>query len=129
MQTLVLVAEPCEIELVPLAYKACPVLVTGVGEAAIVALSCINPWEVRTIVNVGYCGAPGLKVGEAVDDHVAMDVVTSDSFAENADDPHAVYDMELARIRKWCERYDVELRYFKVVSDNCNYKQYKEAIK
>lgn len=131
MSMLVVVAEPEEIKLIPLAYKNIPVLVTGVGAQTYEALERVNP-QVDIIINVGYCGSYTREVGSVVydADAVGMDMFVTkieqlpDDFSPN----EQVVDMESKWLRKWCTENHAELLMIKTVSDNLSYEQYKKVL-
>lgn len=131
MSMLVVVAEPEEIELIPLAYKNIPVLVAGVGAQTYETLERINP-QVDIIINVGYCGSYTREVGSLVydADAVGMDMFVTkmeqlpDDFSPN----EQVVDMESKWLRKWCNENNAELLMIKTVSDNLSYEQYKKGL-
>lgn len=131
MSMLVVVAEPEEIKLIPLAYKNIPVLVAGVGAQTYETLRRIKP-QADIIINVGYCGAYEREVGSVVydADAVGMDMFVT-KMEQLPDDfsPHEqVVDMESKWLRKWCAENTAELLMIKTVSDNLSYKQYKTVL-
>lgn len=141
MSSIVLVAEPEEIKLIPLAFKGLPILIAGVGENAANAVESINPKVVNRIINVGYCGAQDnipigalCKIGNRPGEY---DCVTVRRFAESKDDlPYQyqgeannyVVDMEYAVLKEWCSSNGVKLEAYKVVSDHLNFDEYKKKI-
>lgn len=130
MSILVVVAEPEEIKLIPRAYKDLPVLVAGVGAKSLDTLSNLSP-DVEAIINVGYCGSHRHPIGTVI---YKAECETVDDFVEGAlpdyySYKNDVFDMECRWISRWCEENNVALRVIKVVSDNLNFKQYKEEIR
>jgi nucleoside phosphorylase len=129
MSVLVVVAEAEEIEIIPRAYKECPVLVVGVGAKALDTLINLNP-KVDLLVNVGYCGSSTLPVGTVV---YSAECETVDDFLEGKmlkyySGDSKVIDMEGKWIERWCKDNGVALKFIKVVSDNLCFKQYKEQL-
>lgn len=134
---IVVVAEPKEIEIIPLAYQGLPIIVAGVGEKMIDTLERLNLENVDKIINVGYVGATkDYKIGEKVKISVGFGgifspkIITSDYFVDELDDDYkkTVFDMEFSRLKDFCYDNDIKLEAVKVVSDNCNYKEYKERV-
>lgn len=142
---LLTIAEKNEIELIPEEYKNIPVLITGIGMLNVIESLKYFPRETE-IINIGYCGSNSLpikttvRVGKVQLYHqnvqykepiyeisknpivcyTSTDFVTSTTIKEPC-----VFDMELAGI---CSLGFKSIVSIKTVSDNLNYKTYKEQI-
>ena len=94
------------------------------------------------IYNIGYAGCPNVPIGTMVQIGKArlfhqvdyneiiyeigdgMTCYTSTDFVTEGAYPGCVYDMELAIICAMGFQY---VKSYKVISDNCNYQQYKQT--
>lgn len=135
---LIIVAEPEEVKLIPLAYKGLPVLIGGVGVMAEISLGLLDPNEIDEIINIGYCGAThGAKTTKGktfdIDDIESPNIHTFDYFVESEDDlpfesdDGLLVDMEYERIFAWGLKNHVKVKAFKTISDFLNYNEYKES--
>lgn len=120
-----------------------PVIITGVGGTNVINALKDLPRD-SVIYNIGYAGCPNVPVGTMVQIGKSklfhkveymeqtyeigdgMPCYTSTDFVTEGVSPGCVYDMELAFI---CSLGFSFVRAYKVISDNCNYNQYKETTK
>lgn len=141
---LVVIAEKEELKLVEeLGYSDFPILITGVGGVNVINALKDIPKETR-IINIGYAGSNTLEVGTQVEigwsftyhpsvkfkernfrklnSSSKIYCYTSTDFVTKTDilEP-CVFDMELAFITAMFKN----VRSIKVVSDKCNYQEYK----
>ena len=135
MIRVVVVAEPVELKLIPLAYKNCPVLITGVGAQADASLELLDDEYVDEIVNFGYCAASkeiliGTTIEMTGDNCYTADsfVTSEDELPEHFDPVTDVVDMEWARLNEFCAARNIRLKSYKTVSDHFNYQTYKKGV-
>ena len=120
-----------------------PVIITGVGATTVIYALKDLPKDTM-IYNIGYAGCPDVPIGTIVEIGKAklfhkvdyneqtfdigdgMTCYTTTDFVTDGASPGCVYDMELAIICALGFRY---VKSCKVISDNCNYSQYKKTIK
>ena len=150
---IVVIAQPEEIKLVKeLGYENNPIIITGVGGVNVIKALKDLPRDTE-ILNIGYCGSNKLPIKTLVDvyavgtlhekaqTHETLMILknaildndvyncicyTCTDFVEqtNIEIP-CVFDMELGFIRAMFPN----TRAIKVVSDNLNYKEYKNSTK
>ena len=140
----------------PLVHWDGPIIITGVGALNVMrALMTVS--RGTPILNVGYCGAGKIPVGTAVeiakcdlfhpntqydepsyvlgdpawkvsrmDDRRPVTCHTITDFGGDPELEDCVFDMELAFI---LGMGFTDVKAVKVVSDRCNYKEYKKTIK
>lgn len=152
---IVVIAQPEEIKLVKeLGYENNPIIITGVGGVNVIRALKDLPKDTE-ILNIGYCGSNSLEIGTKVfvDEihtfHPNVEFCEKIEFTTNWDyyngrtfDCYAcytstdfvtnvkistvcVFDMELAFIASMFPKISA----IKVVSDNLNYKEYKNSTK
>lgn len=120
-----------------------PVIITGVGGTNVINALKDLPKD-SVIYNIGYAGCPDIPIGSMVkigksrlfhqvdyEEQVyeigeGATCYTSTDFVTYGVEPGCIYDMELAFI---CSLGFSIVRAYKVISDNCNYSQYKETTK
>lgn len=118
-----------------------PVIITGIGGTNVINALKDLPKD-SVIYNIGYAGCPNVPIGTMVqigksklfhkveyEEQVyeigeGMTCYTSTDFVTEGVRPGCVYDMELAFI---CSLGFSFVRAYKVISDNCNYSQYKQT--
>lgn len=148
--TIVVISEENELGIVKQLGLNYPVLLTGNGGVNV--LTALKSLDKDTyIINVGYCGASGMKIGTAVEiasvntyhphakfiepnhnlkplgsNAIKATCITSTDFVtDNTGYENCVFDMELAFI---CSMFD-NVSAIKVVSDNLNKTQYDKTTK
>lgn len=117
-----------------------PVIITGIGATNVINALKDLPKD-SMIYNIGYAGCPNMPIGSMVQIGKArlfhkvdyadpiyeigdgLTCYTSTDFVSDGASPGCVYDMELAYICALGFQY---VRSYKVISDNCNYSQYKQ---
>lgn len=122
--------------------QPCPVIITGVGATNVIEALKNLPRD-SEIYSIGYAGSPNImqgnmvKVGRCLLQHSVdyaervydlgegVTCYTGTDFQKADIKPGCVYDMELAII---CS-LGFRVRAYKVVSDQCDYEQYKNFIK
>ena len=118
-----------------------PIIITGVGATNVINALKDLPRD-SFIYNIGYAGCPNVPIGTMVQIGKSrlfhqvdyneiiyeigdgMTCYTSTDFVTEGVSYGCVYDMELAIICAMGFQY---VKSYKVISDNCNYQQYKQT--
>lgn len=144
MNRYIVIASPKEVTLLDMLPidQVLPIIITGVGATNVINALKDIPRD-SFIYNIGYAGCPNVPIGTMVQIGRArlfhqvdyqeqtyelgegMPCYTSTDFVTSDVKQGCVYDMELAII---CALGFQSVRSYKVISDNCNYSQFKQTL-
>lgn len=142
---LIVIASPCELELVRNEFNRpnTRIIITGVGALNVYRALSDIPRDTK-IINIGYVGSVDIPIGTRVEiercelyhpgvnyeengfflSEKGVTCYTGVDFVQNSNYKGCVFDMELAFI---CAM-GFDVRSIKYVSDNCNYEEYENTI-